>query len=318
MEIHRHIHRLEAPLGSRVLCVYLLVHEDQAVLVDTGLNDTPREWIVPYLEKLGLAPECVTQAVISHADFDHFGGDAAWRALAPRCQMRCHPLDRPAIEDVDQLLRRYGEFAAHDGIADSPDVNAWIRQVTRASPMNDVLHEGDSIRIGPLAWQVWHAPGHTHGHLALYEPRGQIAIIQDAALGAGLINRDGSPAFPPTYRYLREYRATLDRLSRVPLAGLLTAHYPVMRDEAAQKFVLESMIFVDKLESALSQELKRFPEGRTMPQLIAALAPRMGDWPAAAWNFLAYPLMGHLEVMADEGRILCDRSQPINSWRRRD
>jgi glyoxylase-like metal-dependent hydrolase (beta-lactamase superfamily II) len=315
MEVFPHIHRLEAPLGDRVLCVYLLVHDGQAVLVDTGLDATPREVVVPYLKKIRLTPRDVTRAVISHADFDHFGGNAAWHELFPDCEIRCHPLDRPAIEDVDVLLGRYGEFAARHGIKDSPEVIAWIRQVTRACPVTSLLSEGDTIRLGAQTWQVWHTPGHTPGHLTLYEPRQRIAIIQDAALGATLVTRDGAPAFPPTYRFLKSYRATLERFSRTPIDALLTAHYPVMRADAAAAFIQESKTFVDDLESALIDELKRAPVGRTLRELIAALAPRVGNWPAAAWNFLAYPLMGHLEAMVDERRIVCDQTQSVFSWR---
>ena len=37
------IHRIEAPLGDRIICVYLLVGDQNIMLVDSGLDSTPRD-----------------------------------------------------------------------------------------------------------------------------------------------------------------------------------------------------------------------------------------------------------------------------------
>ncbi len=50
------------------MCQYLLVGEERAVLVDTGLAVTPEAVIVPYLEGVGLSVDDVDEVIISHAD----------------------------------------------------------------------------------------------------------------------------------------------------------------------------------------------------------------------------------------------------------
>ena len=68
MEILPGIHRIESDLGEQFMCQYLLVGEERAVLVDTGLAVTPEAVIVPYLERVGLSVDDVNEVIISHAD----------------------------------------------------------------------------------------------------------------------------------------------------------------------------------------------------------------------------------------------------------
>ena len=77
MEILPGIHRIESDLGERFMCQYLLIGEERAVLVDTGLAGTPEAVIVPYLEGVGLSVDDVDEVIISHADVDHCGGNRA-------------------------------------------------------------------------------------------------------------------------------------------------------------------------------------------------------------------------------------------------
>src|ERR687890_22829 len=57
MEILPGIHRIESDLGERFMCQYLLAGGESTVLVDTGLEGTPGEVIVPYLEGIGFGVE---------------------------------------------------------------------------------------------------------------------------------------------------------------------------------------------------------------------------------------------------------------------
>jgi glyoxylase-like metal-dependent hydrolase (beta-lactamase superfamily II) len=314
MEIIPHLHRLETSLGDRMLCLYLLIGGDDVVLVDTGLHDTPGSLVQPYLRGLGYEVSQVTKTLISHADFDHFGGNAAWSKLATQSEFMCHELDRLQVENVELLLLRYGQFSGAYGIENSVDTNDWIRQVTTTSAISKSISEGDELRIGKKTWQVWHTPGHTQGHISLYEPEQGIALIQDAILGAGLVTREGQPAFPPTYRHLSLYRKTLDRLSKTSINTLLTAHYPIMQGNSVQKFLHETRAFIERLEILLVAELNSAQEPRTLPQLIQILSPQLGRWPLTSWNFLAYPLLGHLEQGEEEGRFFRDSTQQLICW----
>ena len=108
VEVAPGIHRIESVLGPRPFSQYLLRGE-RTLLVDTGTKDTPGDVIFPWLERAGIDPTEIDLVLVSHADVDHFGGNAALRAAAPPALVCAHALDVPWIEDGDRIMReRYG------------------------------------------------------------------------------------------------------------------------------------------------------------------------------------------------------------------
>ncbi|MEZ4659127.1 MAG: MBL fold metallo-hydrolase [Caldilineaceae bacterium] len=117
MQVAPNIHRIEAPLGDRFVCVYLLVGSECALLVDTGIDSTPHTYIAPYLDAIGVAPAQIRYVITSHSDFDHTAGNGALAELAPQALFLCHALDRPLVEDIELMISdRYGEFRADHGV----------------------------------------------------------------------------------------------------------------------------------------------------------------------------------------------------------
>ena len=304
MEVGKGVHRLAAPLGDRDDCLYLLWGEDAALLVDTGIDGSVADTLVPHLEREELDPSHLRWVVNTHCDFDHVGGNAAVRDLAPHAVICCHELDRPLVEDVEALItRRYGEFAADHGIDESPETQDAIRGMTGTTPVDVGLAGGEVFRLG-ADWhvEVLHTPGHSSGHVSVHDPRSQSVIVGDAVLGDTLLTRDGAPAFPPTYRDVDTYLASIRRLEGLRVETLLTAHYPVYRRAAAVDFLAGSRAFVDEVDRALRDALST-GEPRTMRALVDELAPRLGSWSDAARDALVYPFTGHLERLERLGAV---------------
>ena len=92
--------------------------------------------------------------------------------------------------------------------------------------------------------EVLALPGHTPGHLGLWDPRSGAAIIIDAALADGVYDRAGNRLIPPRYYSAADYEATIRRLRALDPALLLTAHYDVMERDAAREFLDRSLAFV--------------------------------------------------------------------------
>lgn len=303
MEVAQGIHRIETSLGERFVCVFVLVGSENSLLVDTGLNDTPLKVLAPYLEGIGMRPEQLSYVITTHADFDHMGGNATMRELAPHARFICHALDRRWIEDIDKLIvENYGQFNADHGLADDESVNQWIRAQARGTPVDVEIQGGERLRLDKDWWvELWHTPGHTRGHLSVYDPRSRTMIVADSALYNALYTSAGLPAFPPTYRFVESYIATIQRLQQTPIETLLTSHYPVKRGAEVAEFLAESRAFVDRVEHGLRGVLQRAAEPIGIQALIAELSPKLGSWPEAASGFLIYPLAGHLERLVAYG-----------------
>src|SRR5918997_1606110 len=73
--------RIESVLGPRPFSQYLL-RDEQTLLVDTGINSTPEEVILPWFEANGLKIRDLAYVLISHADVDHCGGNSAIKRAA--------------------------------------------------------------------------------------------------------------------------------------------------------------------------------------------------------------------------------------------
>ena len=294
MEVAEGIHRIETPLGERVNCVYLFAGTRAALLFDTAIAPAVTAHVVPYLHRTGVDPGQIRYVINSHCDWDHHGGNAAVRDLAPAAALCCHELDRPLIEDADLLFaRRYDELAA-DGIAEPAQTRSFVADNTRQVPMDIGLAGGERFCLGS-GWSVdlLHTPGHSRGHVSIYDPRSRSAVVGDAVLGNAVLLADGRPAFPPTYRYLDTYLATIQRLQGIAPDRLLTAHYPVLSGLEVAEFLGETRAFADRAEAALRRELVAAP--LTMLALTERLGPLLGHWPAEASQFLSQPLLGHLE-----------------------
>ena len=317
MEVARGIHRIEAPLGDRINCLYLLAGDDAAMLVDTGLDNTPRDSLLPYLESIKLRPQQIRYVVNTHSDFDHMGGNGSLRTLAPEAIFMCHELDRPMVEKLDHMIdRRYGEFAADHDIDESPQTKEWIRANAHDVPIDLGLTGGETFHLGG-GWhvEVLHTPGHSWGSVSVYDPRSRAAIIGDAVLWNTLLTKSGVSAFPATYRYVETYLASIQRLQGMPLDWLLTSHYPVYTGSAVADFLAESRAYVDRIDAALRTELQQARTPRTMKELIDALGPGLGSWAAEPRSALVYPFSGHLERLRAFGLIEADRSNGRVAWR---
>jgi len=299
MEVSPQIRRIEAPFENRRLCLYVMETKGGRVLVDTGLATTPETSLFPYLRECGLRPEQIDRVIVSHADFDHFGGNGPVREAAPNARFLCHPRDEKWICDPEAIIReKYAEGARKHGFPQSAESAEAIRRQIRPTPMDELLEEGDA-RFAP--WELLHLPGHTPGHIGLYHPERRIALIQDALLGAGIPDKEGNPAFPPPYRLLDGYLDSIRKLEERPVDCLLTAHYPVLRGAEAAAFVSESRAFAERLDRLLRETLEQSDKPLTLKDLIPQLAPRLGHWREEAWGTLRIPLMGHLESLISEG-----------------
>jgi glyoxylase-like metal-dependent hydrolase (beta-lactamase superfamily II) len=312
MEVVPGIHRIESILGPRPFSQYLLAGE-RLILVDTGIVFTPEEVILPFLGQLGRRPGDLDLVLITHADVDHFGGNAAIRRAAPRTLFGAHVADVDWIGDQDRIFReRYGWYAAHGPQVDYDEETwRWLREAVGPDvPIDIGFRGGERLRVGPsLAVEILHLPGHSPGHIGLWEPASRTAIITDAALGAGLHDTAGEVIQPPPYFDIAGYVRTLQSLVDLRPTRLLTAHFPIIEGPAVDAFLNESLAFVERSRQAVRDALRTAGE-LSLAELFLAANPGLGPFTAMP-NELCGPLRAHLqELVASEEAIVVDMSAP--------
>ena len=280
MEVAHGIHRIESSLGVRSMAQYTLVGSERRLLVDTGIANTPAETLAPYLASVGLTLESIDDVISSHADNDHMGGNRALRDLHPRARFVCHELDRRWIESNEALVAENYLWHEPYGFR-APDAAARAELVASCggdAPIDMGLRGGETLRLDD-GWrvEVLHLPGHTMGHVGIWDPRSRAAIVIDAVLERGIYAMDGSLLIPPRIYDLTAYRETIRRLRALEPDLLLTAHYPVMDSAQALAFLDRCLDFTRELELAVRDEIAA--GNRELRELTERMLQRFGPYP---------------------------------------
>ena len=150
----------------------------QAICIDPG---DEAERIVETLERHGLTLQGIA---LTHAHLDHVGGVAALKKLKPMAKINLH-------KDDEFMYRAL------------PDQPSWIG-IPRAQwaalgfafeeppPVDEYWTDGQKYAVGKLEFEVLHCPGHTPGHVVLFEPNERKVFVGDV-LFAGSIGRMDLP-----------------------------------------------------------------------------------------------------------------------------
>lgn len=304
MEVTPGIHRIESVLGPRPFSQYLL-HDERSLLVDTGCAETPGAVILPYLEAAGVELDLI---LISHADVDHFGGTAAIQAAHARALVLAHGLDTPWIESSDAIMReRYGWYDAH-GLGYPADVFAWLGDSLGPDRPVDVrLRGGEQIRLGAeLVVEVLHLAGHTPGHLGLWEPLSRTAIVTDAVMARGLLDTEGRVVHPSPYFDVDAYATSARRLRELRPQRLLTAHYEVIEGADVDRFLADTLAFVEDAAGLVGRVLRE-RGSVTLAELLAEGDAALGPFSSMP-NELAGSLRAHLTDLVAAGSAAVDAS----------
>jgi glyoxylase-like metal-dependent hydrolase (beta-lactamase superfamily II) len=312
MQLYPNVYQIQSLFGGRNLFQYLFAG-DNTVLVDTGIAETPEKVIFPYLDKLKLEPERLSLSITTHADVDHQGGNDAIKRVSPGTWLGCGAEDRLMVEDPRTLYDlRYNWMREEHGVGfdaePSPDAG-------KARRMDLAFSGGETIRIGD-GWnlEVLHVPGHSHGHLALYDALHKTAFVGDAIHGRGCPFATGGLAIPVTYYYIDIYLSTLRYFEHLPMDTLYSGHWPTMRGEEIRDFIAESRQTVEILDRAILASLKKNPKGLTMKEFLDVAAQAMGDWPPEQLILAMFPVKGHLDRLEEQGKVRAVRGARPGRW----
>lgn len=108
MELVPGIYHVEKARGANS---YLVINEDMALVIDTGLPGTART-IVEYAQGLGIKPEGVKYILLTHADIDHSGSTAELRKMTG-ARVAIHAGDAPALSGETKLKEVKGILSPH-------------------------------------------------------------------------------------------------------------------------------------------------------------------------------------------------------------
>ena len=314
MEIAPRIHRIDGIVGTRPLQLYFLWGDVRTVLLDTGCAPDPERLIFPYLRELGLGPTDVDLVINTHPDLDHCGGNHAMKQSHPRLQISCGEADRPLIEDPQTMWdRRYNAYADRHGLKYDDNGRKWIFEMLgKSQPVDWTWRGGETLRLGD-DWvvEIHHTPGHSAGHLSLFDPRSRTMLGGDAVQGSVYLDVDGTPALCPTYLDVDTYLATVQYLESLPIERLAICHWPLKTGLEVRNFLSETRQFVEMADRVLLEELRRQNQALGLAELIPLAGPKLGAWPRSVDAELMYALAGNMDRLMANGKVVQRDGKPV-------
>lgn len=235
-EVISGIYQLQIPIPSSSASLdhvnaYLVQGDNGYLLVDTGLNtEEAFDSFKRQLAEIGVDFKDISQIVITHIHPDHYGLAGRLKHLC-RAKVALHYLEKDLIEsryiDMDNLLQQMERWLHINGVpADEiPTLQGaslgMVRFVTPALP-DITLRGGETISTGTFNFKVIWTPGHSPGHICLYEPTEKVLVAGDTVLATITPNvglHTQSRANP-----LGDYTNSLNRIKNLEVRLTLPGH----------------------------------------------------------------------------------------------
>lgn len=217
--------------GLPYVLPYMLKAGDDVLLVDCGWNtDAAYAALEEGMQEHGSHPSEITQLVITHIHPDHYGMAGRLKRIAD-CEIIIHEKDAAVIQDryfgPKGLTEDMSAFMSSNGVPalQSPDMaKGSMNMLDRVSPVppDTEVKGGEVYQVGDFNFELIWTPGHSPGHICLYEPNRKVLLTGDHILPTITPNvsihaqTSGSP--------LGDYMRSLRKLIDLDVDYVLPAH----------------------------------------------------------------------------------------------
>lgn len=310
---------LPSGAGMPYVNCYVFAGSGPLTLVDPGwADDDGWDALARELSLLGLDLRDVAQVLVTHFHPDHYG-------LAPRvracsgAEVRLHPLDadiyRDSARDERDSVSRIADFlrwcgAPQAAVGSLSAERSLIGRLKEAGTPDRDLAPGETIEAGDTALEVIWTPGHTPGHVCLYDRPNRLLLTGDHVLAkispnVAVYERGaGNP--------LGDFLTSLVRLDDVVTDEVLPAHEYRFRDlgERLAQLVHHHDARFDEVASILT---------RSGPTTAWSIAERLtwsrpwADMPPYARRSANGEALAHLRVLEQRGRVRASEGK-VQVW----
>ncbi|MGI8927050.1 MAG: MBL fold metallo-hydrolase [Tepidiformaceae bacterium] len=294
--------------GLPYVLPYLIRDGGDTVLVDCGWNtDSAYAALEEGMREHGTHPTEISKLVITHVHPDHYGMAGRLKQLSS-CDVVIHEKDAEVItarylapkgltEDMSRFMQMNG-VPPLDSPAMSMGSMGMLGMVAAVLP-DTSLKGGEVIKAGDFDFEVIWTPGHSPGHICLYEPNRKILLTGDHILPTITPNvsihaqTHGSP--------LGDYMRSLEKLVDLDVEWVLPAHEFEVRD------LKECIIEIEEHHVMRLDEMERCIDrgGSTAWEVAGRVewaTGRLADFEPFMQRAAVGETLAHLEYLFEVGR----------------
>src|SRR4030042_1116978 len=176
---------------------------DTVIDSGTGFNFTRLHTLLKIM-KMNFSS--IKQVINTHGHFDHIGGNGYFL----KAKIAIHERDAPILEKGD-TQSSYAEF--FDG-------------KLKPRPVDQKLKEGQVLQVNGMPLKVLHTPGHTPGHICLYNEKDGTLFCGDLVFSDGV----GRTALPGGD--VAQMDSSLERISKLKINRMLPGHGEIVPEKA--------------------------------------------------------------------------------------
>jgi glyoxylase-like metal-dependent hydrolase (beta-lactamase superfamily II) len=289
---------------------YLIEGSQGCLLVDAGWNtDVSFTNFHNKLVKNGFAFNDITQILVTHVHPDHYGMAGRIKQLSG-ATLIMHYREKEFIEpryvDMELLLHQTDRMLLANGVKENEmvkmrDATLGLENYVIATMPDRTVHDGETISTGDFTFRVIWTPGHSSGHVCLYEPEKKILLSGDHILPKITPNIGVHPQSieNPLGRYLQ----SLQEIKKLDVKIVLPGHdipFTNLRERIDE--------ITHHHETRNREILESIGEARKTAYQIAQKIPwgnhgKWDDLPDFHKRMALFETLAHLEMMANDGVV---------------
>ena len=216
--------------------IYLLRGDDGYLLIDTGWNsDQAFHALVEELADAGADFKDIKEIVVTHAHPDHYGLVGKVYELS-KAKIYMHRRDEEIFHRYAasaEYMRQSEEWFDRNGV---PHREIPATRVPSGGPRPTSLLQqpdifldgGETISTGIFDLKVVWTPGHSPGHICLYEPKHKLLFAGDHVLPVIIPNISLTPG--STGNPLADFLKSLELVRNLDVTTVLPAHENIFYD----------------------------------------------------------------------------------------
>lgn len=314
-------------LGSLALShvnVYLIEGAKENMLIDTGW-DTPDAFAVlnKELRSYGFTFKDISHIVVTHIHPDHYGLSGKLKQLCgarlAMSELEAGMLDSRYV-NLNELLKQMRWFLLANGVPKTvvlqlSEASMPARKLVVPAMPDVLLREGKKISLDPFEFKVMLTPGHSPGHICLYEPNRKLLFCGDHILPEvtphiGLHPQSGENP-------LGVYLSSLEQMMKLEVNMAFPGHGSAF---SGVRQIIEGLFRHHEQRSR--DILKALEETMKTAYQVATEIPWRTDIKPANFqslNILDQRLaimetLAHIELLRNEGKVQLYTQDDINSY----